>query len=98
MTSLGQPQNANQLQLNWAYQTCQQAHLQVLVVLVPTARLFATLSMKGYTSVMLTLAIVLQMQNVYASKMISVPNLLAERARETVIPTLNVRVHLFVGA
>ena len=47
---------------------------------------------------MLTLAIVLQIQNVYASKMISVPNLLAQRARETVIPTLNVRVHLFVGA
>ena len=95
MTSLGQPQNVNQLQMNWAYQICQQPNRQVLV---PTTRLFATLFMKGYTSVMLTLAIVLQIQNVYASKMISVPNLLAERARETVIPTLNVRVHLFVGA
>ena len=79
--------------MNWAYQLCQQP-LKWMEVL--TTRLFATLSMKGYTSVLPTLGNVLQMQNVYANKISSAANFLVEKARGTVILTLNVRGHLCV--
>ena len=76
--------------MNWAYQLCQQP-LKWMEVL--TTRLFATLSMKGYTSVLPTLGNVLQMQNVYANKISSAANFLVEKVRETVTMILNVKDH-----
>ena len=93
VTMSGQPLNASLPHMNWDCLICQQLILPMLMIM---SHLFASSTVISSTSCLPTQAPVVQMQNVCADKMTSVPKFLVERARGTVMMTLNVKGHLFV--